>query len=158
MKHICNHAHTKSSSGFTLIELLVAIALIGVLSFLGFSSFWTYRSTAALSVAQQTLRNARTALEAGVNSDTLPPAVDHTQTSQGPITDAAMREYLPGMQVPKNVSLYASYDPTCDDDSCESDRLEVRHCLGKSYVTWFRAGDGVGPAVPIVTAGSLACP
>ncbi len=158
MHHSFYRTHTKANSGFTLIELLVCIALISVLSFLGFSSFWTYRSTAALSVSHQTLRNARTALEAGINGDVQPPAVDATQTTQGAITDADMREYLPGMQVPKNVSLYASYDPTCNDGTCESDRLEVRHCLGKEYITWFRAGDGVGPNLPIISTGPFACP
>jgi hypothetical protein len=161
MPHYAHISATSQSArrqhGFTLIELLVSIALLMALSYLSISSFWTYRSTAALSVAQQTLRNARTALEVGINSDTLPPAVDHTQATQGAITDAAMRDYLPGMLVPRNVSVYAGYDPTCEDAGCESDRLEVRHCLGKQYVTWFRAGDGVGPNLPLVSNGSFPC-
>lgn len=144
--------------GFTLIELLVSIALVAVLATLGLSSFWTYRSSAALSISQQTLRNGRTAIEAGVNSDTLPPPVDYTQAAQGALLDAGAREYMPGMNVPKNVSLHASYDPDCDDASCQSDSLEVRHCLGKQYVTWFRTGDGFGPDVPLILPGSIPCP
>lgn len=145
-------------AGFTLIELLVCIALIGVLAYLGLSSFWTYRSSAALSVAQQTLRNARTSVEAGINSDTLPPAISYTQTTQGRITDPDAGQYLPSMTVPKNVRLVADYDPTCDDGTCQSDSLEIRHCLGKQFVSWYRMGDGLGPNLPIVASGSFPCP
>ena len=132
-----------NQNGFTLIELLVAILLIGVLSYLGLTSFWVYRSDAAYSVAQEVMYNSRVTVAAGENADSPPPATSFVQTVQGPITDGNGKLYMPGMELPQEVKLTAQYDPTCVDSSCQSDFLEVRHCLSAEYIQWVRFGDDV---------------
>ena len=142
-------------AGFTLIELLTIIGIIGVLSLLGMSSFKVYRADAAYSVAESTLRNARSAVEASVNNiDNPPPAVSHTvQTASGPIADANARAFLPAMQLPKNVKFQVSYDPTCTSGACQSELLEVSHCYSNEYARWIRFGDGLDLTLEHIAGG-----
>ena len=60
------NTNTRSQSGFTLIELLVVIALLGVLSGLSIETYKEYKARAAYSVADHTLRDARSALESAL--------------------------------------------------------------------------------------------
>ncbi len=133
----------RRDSGFTLLELLVVMTMIGILSYLGLTSFYVYKSDAAYSVAESVLRNARVAVEASLNDiDNPPAAVDLVQTASGKITNQSASQYLPGMQLPKNIKITVVYDPSCAEAGCQSDFLEVRHCLGKEYLQWVRFGDG----------------
>lgn len=135
-----------SEAGFTLIELLSVLAIIGILSSLGITSFRVYQANAAYAVASDTIRNAQTAFEAGINDIDDPPGnVGLTQqTTQGQITNASAANLLPGMMLPKNVSFQVQYDPTCTDAGCQSALVQVNHCLGEQYVRWVRFGDGLG--------------
>ena len=147
----------QSEQGFTLIELLVVIAIVGILSYLGLTSFYVYRADAAYSVANSTYHNARTASESALNDLDHPPVLAASvQTVQGPISDAATRSYLPGMQMPKNTRIEARYDPTCIAGACESEFIEVRHCLGNEYVQWTRLGDGVEVFLPSLSGSGCA--
>ncbi|MBN8548905.1 MAG: type II secretion system protein [Deltaproteobacteria bacterium] len=148
-------ARRRGEAGFTLIELLTIIGIIGVLSMLGLSSFKVYRADAAYSVAESTLRNARSAVEASVNNvDNPPPAVGLTvQTAPGAIADSNARAYLPAMQIPKNVKFQVSYDPTCTSAACQSELIEVSHCYSDEYTRWIRFGDGLDVTLDHVSGG-----
>ncbi len=130
--------------GFTLIELLTVVTLLGILSGLALQAFYIYRSNGYYAVSDSTLRNARTALEAGLtNVDNLPGAVPLTaQNGAGSISDPAMAALLPGMRLPSSVKLQALYDDSCDVGACTSEMLQVNHCKGKEYVRYVRFGDG----------------
>lgn len=148
-------ARRRGEAGFTLIELLTIIGIISVLSLLGLSSFKVYRADAAYSVAESTLRNARSAVEASVNNvDSPPGAVALTvQRAAGPINDASARAFLPAMQLPKNIKFQVSYDPTCVSGACQSELIEVSHCFAQEYTRWIRFGDGVDLMLEHVDGG-----
>lgn len=129
--------------GFTLIELLVVISIIGILAYLGLTSFYVYRSDAAYSVINTTFRNARTSGEASLNDLDNPPVLTNaSQAAQGPITDPSAQTYLPGMQLPRNVTMQVRYNPACVAAGCEAEFLEFKHCVGNEYLQWIRLGDG----------------
>jgi prepilin-type N-terminal cleavage/methylation domain-containing protein len=134
-----------SEQGFTLIELLVVIAIIGVLSGLSFSNMQAYKRTTAYSVATQTVKDARTALEAGLVKEalTLPAVGPVSQSAAGTPTDASMVQVFPGFLLSQNVKVTVSFDPSCIDPSCTSAFIEARHCQGEQYLNWTRLGDGV---------------
>ena len=149
------NSRSRNQQGFTLLELLVVIGIISLLCYLGLTSFWVYRADAAYSVAQSVLRNSKVSIEAGqTDTSNLPGPVDIVQTAQGPIQDVAARAYLPNMQLPRNVKFSAQYDPDCLDETCQSDLIEIKHCLGKQYIRWIRFGDGSEPQMlPIQGSG-----
>lgn len=130
--------------GFTLIELLTVISLLGVLAGLALQAFYIYRANGYYAVTESTLKNARTALEAGLsNVDNLPTAVGLTsQASPGSIGDPGLSTLLPGMRLPNNVKLQAMYDDTCDVGACTSEILQVNHCKGSEFARYIRFGDG----------------
>ncbi|MBX7144755.1 MAG: prepilin-type N-terminal cleavage/methylation domain-containing protein [Oligoflexia bacterium] len=135
------HRH---EGGFTLIELLTIIAIIGVLGGLGLASFKVYRSDAAYSVTESTLRNARNSVEASVNNPDVVqiPVALVSQNVPGEPQDASAHSYLPAFMIPKNVKVSVFYDPSCSTAACQSDMLEVSHCFANEYTRWVRLGDG----------------
>ena len=139
--------------GFTLIELLTVVAIIMVLAALSLSGFSLYRASAYYAVASQTLHDARNSLEASLSDqNNLPPAIGLAeQHVQGPIQDPAGRQLLVGMQLPKQLKLQYSYDPTCVDASCSESFLQANHCNGKEYTSWTRFGDGLEVALEHVS-------
>jgi len=135
--------HTKDS-GFTLIELLTVIATIGVLSAVMISGFSVYKASAAYAVATSSFHNARNSLEVALSQpDSLPAAVSLTSQAGPGGMSGSLRNILPGMQLPKQTKISMAYDPTCLDDTCTESLITVKHCQGKEYVTWTRAGDGL---------------
>lgn len=135
----------RAEKGFTLIELLTIIGLIGILYQLGLTAFYEYRGKAAYSVAEKTLRDARTAIEAGLNDyDNPPGAVPLTvQDTQGPMSDPSLQHLLPGMMLPGSVTFRVFYDPSCQDAGCQSEMMQTNHCKGEEFVRWVRFGDGL---------------
>ena len=134
----------RSQKGFTLIELLTVIGIIGILAGLGIASFAVYKSSAAYGVASATLRDGRTFMEAGLNNYDDPPAsvALYTQSSQGPLNDAAAAALMPGMMVPRNVKFQISYDADCASDSCMTALIQANHCQGEQFVRYVKFGDG----------------
>jgi len=143
-RHIHRRLHSEES-GFTLIELITVIGIIGVLSALAMKSVTIYKSDAAYSVAEKTLRDGKIAFEAGLTStETDPAPVPLTsQNAQGPVSNAAASALLPGMQIPRNTKFQVFYDPTCAAGACEQGRIQVDHCHSLEYVRWIRFGDGL---------------
>ena len=144
-------------SGFTLIEMLVVMALIGILSALGITSFHYYQASAAYASAETTLHNARNAAEAGTSDpDNLPLGVPLTvQKTQGAVAGIA-GDYLPGMMIPKSTSFRVSYDPACIDNTCTAEFIQVNHCSAREYTSWTRRGDGV--EVTLRNISGAGCP
>lgn len=145
----------RRESGFTLIELLTIIAIIGILGSLALTSFQVYRSDAAYSVAESTLRNARSALEASINNIDSPPGPVAlvSQNTPGVMSDPSARAFLPAFQVPKNVKVEVSYDPTCVIGACQSEFVQIGHCFADEYTRWVRFGDGVDMLLEHVAGG-----
>lgn len=157
----CNseRLNARKQAGFTLIELLTVIATIGVLSILAMSGFSVYRHKAAYAVATSTYKSARNALEASISdTNNLPAAVAPAVTlnTAGPVTVARAKDVMIGMQLPKNLKMLVSYDPTCIDGTCIEAFLSARHCLGKEYLYWFRRGDGIESLVENIAGAG--CP
>jgi len=133
-----------TQGGFTLIELLTVLSIIGILSLLSVQSFQTYRKQASYSVANSTLREARTAVGGAlIQPDIVYPAVNfESQALPGALTDPGLLELFPGLILSKNIKFTASYFPACNDVACTSVFVEVRPCSGEAYVNWLRYGDG----------------
>lgn len=134
----------RSQRGFTLIELLTVVGILGILAYLGLTSFYVYRSDAAYAVVTETVAQSVTALEAGgANPDELLPTVTaFTQASQGPLTNSDAAKILPGLRVPRRTKFFFDHDPSCTTSLCEQTSIEVRHCLGQDFVRYVRYGDG----------------
>lgn len=135
----------RSEKGFTLIELLTIIVILGILAALGIQSFSVYKAGAAYGVANKTLRDARTVLEASIaNYDDPPGAVTLvSQSTPGRLTDGAAQALLPEMMLPKDVTFRVEFDPSCLDSSCQQQMMQVNHCLGEEFVRFIRFGDGL---------------
>jgi len=131
-------------AGFTLIELLVVFAVVGVLLATSIASFRVYRTQAAYASAEATMGFARRTAQASLTRDVPPAAVPlYSQVAAGPLSDALAADYLLGMQVPIETKLQVQYDPSCTAGGCESDFIQVNHCLGEEFLRWIRYGDGV---------------
>lgn len=135
----------RTERGFTLIELLTVLVILSILSGLGMYSFSVYQARAAYIVAEQTMSDARTDLEASITSVDNPPGsvALYAQAIQGPLQNAAAAALLPSTRVPRNVKFQVSYDSGCIDGGCQSEFIQVNHCNGSEYVRWIRFGDGV---------------
>ena len=130
--------------GFTLIELLTIIGIIGVLSALSMNSFTLYRATASYAAVQQSLSQARTALESSYSEpDATFPDVSFDQTVQGRLLDANASTLLPQFQVSRNTKFSIMHDSTCTTAACVSDQITVRHKSAHKYAYWTRFGDGL---------------
>lgn len=131
-------------SGFTLLELIVALVIVSVLAALAMSAFTVYQSAAGYSVAVHTIRDAGTALRAGIMNDDNPPVAveDVAQRSRGLLQNESARELLVGLALPGNLKFQVRYDPTCLDEDCEAGFIQVNHCQAKEYLQLVRFGDG----------------
>ncbi|MBN8548076.1 MAG: type II secretion system protein [Deltaproteobacteria bacterium] len=144
---------------FTLIELLTIIAIIGVLAGMAMQSFKQYRARAAYAVAEQTLNDARIALEAALSEADATYAFDLnnvSQSSPGPMADANARTLFPGLNLPKDIKITVNHDQACLSGACLASSISVRHCVGEEYVTWQRYGDGIEIKLDHVLGGGCA--
>ena len=141
--------------GFTLIELLTVIGVLGVLVWLAISAFSLYRANAAFASVQSTTSGARVDADASLsNPDIVPSTVDFmTQQSQGPLTSASAKAFMPATQVPKYISFSISFDSGCTDAGCNSVFIQARHQYGKKYQQLLRTGDGIWTTVEMDGSG-----
>lgn len=132
-------------SGFTLIELLTVVGIIGVLSSLGITSFYVYRSDAAYAVSERLVSDGRQSIEATLNAvdETHPTISNYVQSTQGPITDATAAKVLVGVNVPRKAKIEVSFDPDCDNSGCVMASVQANHCQADEHIKWIRYGDGV---------------
>jgi len=134
----------QGEQGFTLIELLTIIGIVGVLSALSLNSFTLYRSSAAYAAVQESLNQARVALEASYSEpDATFPDVSYDQMVQGKLFDANAQALLPQFQVSPKTKISIEHDSTCDNATCISDQITIRHRQGKKYAFFTRYGDGL---------------
>lgn len=136
----------KKESGFTLVELLTVIAIIGIVSGMAVQSFKTYKAKSAYAVAEQTLVDARIALEAALSEpDAIFPfdLANYSQSTPGEFANPNASSLFPGFRIPRNATVTVNHDPDCVSGACLSKSVEVRHCGGLEYVSWSRFGDGV---------------
>lgn len=131
--------------GFTLLEVLIVISIVGILSVSSIEIFKLYISRSAYSVAQQTLYDARTALESGPSEvdSTVPFLPYQTQTNAGKLSDPIASRLLPSFRNPKNVHFSLSHDPDCSAGWCVADFMTVKHCKASEYLMWERLGNGL---------------
>ena len=131
---------------FTALELLAFFAIVCLLISLTISGLALYRSQAAYSVAQATLKSACSAIKSATSDPgNLHLAVSPAQTvrTSGFVKAAPAQALFSGVQLPKSIALQISYNPACQDSSCIETFLSVRHCRGRQYLYWFRRGDGL---------------
>jgi prepilin-type N-terminal cleavage/methylation domain-containing protein len=134
-----------NEQGFTLIELLTVIGIIGVVSALGLTSFYVYKSDAAYSSAARLVQDSITAVEAAVSipDQVLPEVPGYVQTDQGQVSDPVARTFLEGIAVPRKMKFQFTYDPTCDSSACVQASVQANHCQAVDYPRWVRYGDGL---------------
>jgi prepilin-type N-terminal cleavage/methylation domain-containing protein len=135
----------QSEQGFTLIELLTVIGIIGVVSALGLTSFYVYKSDAAYAVSARLVQDGVQAVEASLSlpDQILPEVASYSQSSQGPISDPSAATVLSGIMVPRKMKLQFSFDPACLSGACVAASLQANHCQAVDFPRWVRYGDGV---------------
>lgn len=131
--------------GFTIIELLTVVGIIGVVSALGLTSFYVYKSDAAYASAARLVQDSITAVEVALSmpDQTLGAVPDYVQTEQGQVSDPAAKALLEGIVVPRKMKLQFSYDPTCESGACVLASVQANHCQAEDSPRWIRYGDGV---------------
>jgi prepilin-type N-terminal cleavage/methylation domain-containing protein len=138
-RYICRN----KSGGFTLIELLTTIGILGLLVSLSLNSYSLYVASAGYGVAQLSLRQGITSMEASLSvPDKVYDSFNYSQAMQGALSDNDASQFLPEFQVPRLTKVSVMYDNGCNDASCTSQRMTVRHCRGVKYTFWSRFGDG----------------
>lgn len=135
-----------SDRGFTLIELLVVVAIVGVLSAIGISSFSEYKQRAYIAASQTLMSNTKPDMEAYVTDP------DHVKGKTGgrywhPNSAAPTGwglDLLPTVRVSKNYYTYGRID-TCADPSQDQYVIAVQplqatkrivhinYCNGRQY-------------------------
>jgi len=138
----------------------MVVTIIGILAGLSVKSFTTAKEVAAFSVAQATLKQARTAGGAGQTNDADfmvdgVPFVELRSPAdlQG---DPAAKEYLAGLSIPPNVVVTAEFRPECVGVAdCPVEYLQVNHCSARKYITFTRYGVGADALVELPGVG---CP
>ena len=146
-------------SGFTLIELLTVILTIGILAATSVQSHGVLRQRVYDTAAEDMIRNAKTALEAGKgNFEHLDNAwlwVDSDSKGRlsgwGPDGALSGRDIVPGLVVNEDTRISVNYSTWCNaaniaswgcrptDLCCVSESIMARHCKGRSvydHVIW----------------------
>ena len=94
-----------NQSGFTLVELLITTAIIGILGAIAITTFAEYKENALFSKAQSDLRNARTALEAGLDDLAGLGNMDESSVTTGGALAGNLATALPAMLTSDGVML-----------------------------------------------------
>ena len=128
--------------GFTLIELLVTVAIVAILASIALPAFKEYKEAAYDSEADQTLKNAVTAINTFLGDEE--DEKDHTnglafsRPSTGLGKAGGMydfNEMLPGFRYDReNMLVTAQARLDCGtEEGCEYIHIDVIHCQGSRY-------------------------
>ncbi len=98
-----HHVRSLGEHGFTLVELIITTAIIAVLGAIAISTFAEYRENAIFSKAQNDMRNARTALEAGIDDLAGLGFIDESSGTIGGPVAGDMAVALPAMVTSEGV-------------------------------------------------------
>ena len=145
-----------NEGGFTLVELIIVTAIIGILSAIGTSSFLIYKSDAEFSKAESDLRNARTAIELGLQEaerTNTAVAFALSDANGGPVS-GLLAQTLPGATISKGVELGAEVNPcTASAATGISQFVISRSCKAKRYKSWIKQCGGIEITLPDVVFG-----
>ena len=140
--------------GMTLADLLVTIGIIGILAAIAIQEFGVYRQRVNYVLSEETLRDARTALE-GSNIDEANGAGGMQVAwlnKPGKPPTAAARRLLPGYVVPQRSDILVLKNPTCGNAMCLKEYIRARNCNADKYLYWYRFGNGIELTVRDVPA------
>lgn len=141
--------------GFTFIELLWVMAIVAILSAIGYVQFLSYSKNAEFTKAELDLKNARTALEAGFDyvaaNDVFGLSGSHGEPLAGDLAAA-----MPGMNVTDRVMLRVSTF-NCGDGVNYMQFLTAYACEANLYTWWIRTCAGMEFRVPKAAMGAGFC-
>ena len=136
-------ARLRDERGFTLIELLTVCTIIAVLGAISLTSYMIYADKAEYTKAESALRNARTALEAGLqNMEGREFGLGGVSGSHGEPLIGDMQEALPGMVVPDRVRLMVNRF-NCGEEGRVADVVIVWACTPGFSTSYVRTCQGV---------------
>lgn len=121
--------------GFTLIELLWVMAIIGILTALGFMNFIGYRQNAEFAKAEITMGDARTAAEAGYDFIVGKGFVFGASGSNGEPLAGDLLGAFPGLSVSDRVKIQASFFE-CGIEGRVMSQITVYACEGGKGI-WY---------------------
>lgn len=134
----------RRQKGFTLIELMAVVATIGTLAATSVGAYDAYRDRAYDAQAKKTLRDLKTALEAGrLDQTTTTDFLWAWSADAGSVTDWTGRAFLPGFKNTPKTQVWAWLDEACEQglqgDACLMNGAGVSVCkagISRSYMRW----------------------
>jgi prepilin-type N-terminal cleavage/methylation domain-containing protein len=135
-----NRGDGLGEGGFTLIELLTVTMIIASLTLLAYTGFVVYKDNAYLAKAQMTLHDARTSLEAGIETVGAAGDLDGWSGSNGEDLVAPLVDMFPGLGIPSTVQVHATQTDCGTGQNMYM--IFVYACKAEKYTSWIRTCGG----------------